>query len=281
MLMEELDRLRDHTAEEVLRRLLALSGYHTYLEANAKAGGEDRVANVDELVSAARQFDSENPGATVLEFLEHVSLATSVDKYDAEAGAVTLMTLHAAKGLEFPVVFVIGLEEGLLPHARATRGGEGEVEEERRLLFVGITRAQRELYLSHARVREFRGQRTVAVPSSFLGELPQDALEVRDRSGYDRLPTPRRAPGPSWPATGLRLTTVGAAASGSQVTPSGADLAAFRPGATVLHPQYGLGRIVAIEGAGPDRKGRVAFVVGGERTFVLSKSPLKPVGSGR
>jgi DNA helicase-2/ATP-dependent DNA helicase PcrA len=282
LLMDELAALRQHAAEEVIRKLLDLSGYHRYLENDVKDGGEDRLANVDELVSAARQFDAEHPGASVVDFLEDISLASAVDRWKDEAGAVTLMTLHAAKGLEFPVVFIVGLEQGLLPHARAMDDGR-ELEEERRLLFVGITRARRELYLSHCRIREFRGQRTATIPSCFLDELPEEALTVSDRSEYgDAMPpTLRRFPEPkTWPSgSGFRLTTAAELGGGASSSGRSADLNAFRPGASVLHPQYGIGRIVAIDGAGPNRKGRVAFTVGGEKTFILAKSPLRLVGS--
>ncbi len=278
MLMDELNALRDHAAEEVIRRLLTLSGYHKYLEDDAKGAGEDRLANVDELVSAAREFDREHPGSSVVEFLEDISLASAVDRWDGDAGAVTLMTLHAAKGLEFPAVFIVGIEQGILPHSRSA-DSDAELEEERRLLFVGITRARRELYLSLCRVREFRGQRAVAIPSCFLSELPEGPIVARDLtdSGEFFAPSPRRM-AETRPATtgGFRLTT---AAELSGLGPSDdGDLAKFRPGTTVRHPDYGLGRIVSIDGAGPNRKGKVAFAVGGERTFVLAKSPLKPIG---
>ena len=287
MLMDELTALRDHPAEVVIRRLLDLSGYHRHLEAEAKDGGDDRLANVDELVTAAKQFDREHPGLSVIDFVEEVSLASAVDRWKDEAGAVTLMTLHAAKGLEFPVVFIVGLEQGLLPHSRASQDG-AELEEERRLLFVGITRARRELYLSHCRVREFRGQRTATIPSCFLSELPEEAITVRDESEFHAaIASSGRRPGPA-PARpsaapgggGFRLTTAAALAGGPGASAGPDDLNAFRPGVAVLHPQYGLGRIVAIDGAGPNRKGRIAFAVGGERTFVLAKAPLRPVTGG-
>jgi DNA helicase-2/ATP-dependent DNA helicase PcrA len=281
MLLDELSALREHPAEEVLRRLLTLSGYHAYLEADAKGGGEDRLANVDELVSAARQFDREHPGSTVLDFVQEVSLASAVDRWKDGAGAVALMTLHAAKGLEFPVVFVVGLEQGILPHSRSN-DSDSELEEERRLLFVGMTRARKELHLSHCRVREFRGQRTAAIPSLFLAELPEEGIEARDRSGYGGSAMPARRPPalrPSWPAAGgFRLTTAAALEGEPAPSAPAAGLDEFRPGVRVMHPEYGLGRIVAIDGAGPNRKGRVAFAVGGERTFVLARSPLRPVG---
>jgi DNA helicase-2/ATP-dependent DNA helicase PcrA len=293
LLIDELTALRERTAEEVMRKLLALSGYHDYLATEAKGSGEERLANIDELVSAAREFDREHPGASVIEFMEEVSLASAVDRMKDGAGSVTLMTLHAAKGLEFPVVFIVGLEQGLLPHSRSNED-DSELEEERRLFFVGITRAERELYLSHCRVREFRGSRQVTIPSRFLAELPDDALEVRDLSEGPAFgsfaPRPRRPeplPSPantrtapaSWPG-GFRITTAAALGGGPQPSGPPADLDTFRAGLSVIHPTYGIGRIVAIEGAGPDRKGRVAFTVGGERTFVLSKSPLRLVTGG-
>jgi DNA helicase-2/ATP-dependent DNA helicase PcrA len=284
LLMDELAALRDHAAEETVRQVLSLSGYHAHLEADKQDGGEDRLANVDELVSAARDFDREHPGASVLEFLEEISLASAVDRWKDEAGAVTLMTLHAAKGLEFPVVFIVGLEQNILPHSRANEN-LSELEEERRLFFVGITRARRELYLSHCRIREFRGQRSATIPSLFVDELPAEAIEARDVSEYGanvsfsarRLAEPRPwTPAPS--LGGFRITTAAALAGGDPSGPA-TDLSAFRPGVSVLHPEYGLGRIVAIEGAGPNRKGRVAFTIAGEKTFILAKSPLRPLGS--
>ncbi len=287
LLMDEVAGLRDAAAEEAVRRVLALSGYREYWADPAKGGDDDRVANLDELVTAARQFDRDHPGATVVDFLEDVCLASAVDRWKDEAGAVTLMTLHAAKGLEFPAVFIVGLEQGLLPHSRVGES-EAELEEERRLLFVGMTRARRELSISYARVREFRGQRTVTVPSCFLSELPDGPLVVRDEAAEKgvifpttRRPDPRPVPG-ARPAT-PRLTTAAGllAARGGGAPQTGMpDLDAMRPGTAVLHPEYGLGRILAIEGAGPNRKGRVAFTVGGERTFVLARSPLKPIGQG-
>jgi len=282
MLMDELTALRENTAEEVTRKLLALSGYHEYLASNVKGEGEDRLANIDELVSAAREFDREHHGASVLDFMEEISLASSVDRWKDEAGAVTLMTLHAAKGLEFPLVFVVGIEQGILPHSRANED-DGQMEEERRLLFVGITRAERELYLSHCRVREFRGQRQATIPSRFLSELPEDDLTIRDLSEQSvraPAPPPRRPEFRPQPAGGgFRLMTAASLGGGSPPGPLD-NLNVFQPGVPVMHPQYGLGRIISIDGAGPERKGRVAFTLGGERTFVLSKSPLRPVTGG-
>ena len=284
LLMDELVALRDHAAEEVIRKLLTLSGYRVAMEGDPS--GEDRLANLDELISAAREFDREHPGGSVVDFLEEVSLASAVDRWNDDAGAVTLMTLHAAKGLEFPVAFIVGLEQGLLPHSRANESDD-EMEEERRLLFVGITRAERELYLSRCRIREFRGQRQATVPSCFLAELPEEAITLRDLTGGETPtsnPPPWRNrtewPRPSGKPSEFRLMTAADLAGPKLPAPIGPStdaLGAFQPGVSVMHPQYGIGRIVAIDGAGPNRKGRVAFTLGGERTFILAKSPLKPM----
>jgi len=305
ILMDELVAIRDHAAEEVIRKLITLTGYRVSLAADP--GNEDRLANIDELVSAAREFDQ---GGSVVDFLEEISLSSSVDRWNDDAGAVTLMTLHAAKGLEFPVAFIVGLEQGLLPHSRANESDD-ELEEERRLLFVGITRAERELYLSHCRIREFRGQRQATIPSCFLGELPEEAVSIHDQTDggmpqFGASPWRTRDEGGARSAGSLtfererererprpqpanrtgefRLMTGADLAGASPKLPpmSGAAdagdlLAVFQPGVTVMHPQYGIGRIVAVDGLGPNRKGRVNFTVGGERTFILAKAPLKPV----
>ena len=291
-LIDDLAALRDRAAEEVIRQLLIETRYREHLAAESGGGGDDRLANLDELITAAREFDQTHPGASIQDFLAEITLASPIDRWDQDTGAVTLMTLHAAKGLEFPVVFIVALEEGLLPHARANEN-LSELEEERRLLFVGITRARRELYLSRCCVRSFRGQQQATLPSRFLAELPEEPVNFRDLSGVGYFDTRPKSGGRSWPAhrpeprpaappAQFRLTTAAAldAARGTLGLTGGSspvDLDALKPGVSVLHPEYGLGRIVAVDGAGPNRKGRVAFAVGPERTFVLAKSPLRPV----
>jgi DNA helicase-2/ATP-dependent DNA helicase PcrA len=281
-------------AEDVVRNLINETGYRDFLKDDSRDNGEDRLANLDELITAARQFDEMNPGGAIHDFLSEITLASPVDRWDQETGAVTLMTLHAAKGLEFPVVFIAALEDGILPHARAHVDGN-QLEEERRLLFVGITRARRELYLSRCIVRSFRGQQQATLASRFLDELPEGPIVVRDRSGVGqsshrnnrepvRWTPPRNLPAP---ATGeFRLTTAGDLARAAQnplfptAAPTIAELDSFRPGVSVLHPEYGLGKLVSVEGEGSGRKGRVAFAVGPARTFVLAKSPLRPLSRG-
>jgi DNA helicase II / ATP-dependent DNA helicase PcrA len=289
-LIDEMTTLRDRPADELIRELLTRTGYREHLGAESQ-GGEDRLANLDELIEAAREFDQAHPGAPIQDFLSEITLATAIDRWDQESGAVTLMTVHAAKGLEFPVVFIVALEQGLLPHARSN-GDRNELEEERRLFFVGITRARRRLYLSRCLVRTFRGQQQAALPSDFLAELPEDPIEVRDYSGVGapeprftafggwkaERREPRATPAPQEFRLMMAADLAGARKAGADTAAPGAlNLDRFQSGMTVVHPEYGLGRIVSIEGAGNDRKGRVAFAVGPARTFVLARSPLKPL----
>ena len=224
-LINELTPLREGSAAQAILKLLTETGYRDHLSADLKDKGEDRLANLDELINAAHEFDDEHPGSGVQDFLAEITLASPIDRWDENTGAVTLMTLHAAKGLEFPVVFIVGLEEGLLPHSRVLKDG-GDVEEERRLFFVGITRARRELYLSQCRVRSFRGQTQATQPSQFLGELPEGPIVVRDLSGVgsstsghwqnngSRPPFPREPRGTGAPPQ-FRLVTAAQLAGGA------------------------------------------------------------------
>jgi DNA helicase-2/ATP-dependent DNA helicase PcrA len=303
-----IDRIAKHptaSAKEGVERVLRAVGYREYLKLSGLSKADDRNANVDELITAAAEFDSANRDGSIAGFLEQITLMTSVDRWADDSGAVTLMTLHAAKGLEFPVVFIVGVENQLLPHSRS-QDHPDQVEEERRLFFVGITRARQKLFLSHCANRVVKGRSMYASPSPFLDELPADAIVVRDttggrrassqwdshsnsntdwrygnnqnRSSYAPPPPPRSYQKPRSSAVNFGLKTAAEHAAGASAASSPpVDLDRFQPGVSVRHPSYGLGRIVAIEGAGPNRKGRVAFVVGGERTFVLAKSPLKPI----
>jgi DNA helicase II / ATP-dependent DNA helicase PcrA len=291
-LMDELAVLCDRSAEEVVEQLLSRVDYREHLKADARDNGEDRLANLDELITAAREFDQMHAGASIQDFLAEITLASAIDRWDEDSGAVTLMTLHAAKGLEFPVVFIVALENGLLPHVRSAEN-DNQIEEERRLFFVGITRACRELYLSRCVVRMFRGQQQATFPSKFLAELPEGPIVVRDLSGVGRStsggtfasgfrPAYRSEPRPPAAPRNFSLMTAADLAGASGGIVSGAttghvDPGHFKPGMRVIHPEFGLGQIVAIEGEGSGRKGQVAFAVGPTRTFILAKSPLRPM----
>src|SRR5262249_53972513 len=179
-LMTDLQQHRDDSPDELIRLVLEKSGYRAMLKGTGGEEDQERLANIEELITAARQFAAEDSSRTIGDFLEQITLASDVDGWDERQDCVSVMTLHAAKGLEFPVVYMLAVEQGLLPHERSLAKDE-DVEEERRLRFVGMTRAKQELYLCHARLREFRGQALYAVPSMFLEELPHgEAVEEVD-----------------------------------------------------------------------------------------------------
>lgn len=176
--MERITRESGRSVEELVGRVLDETGFLVRLRDSELPEDQERLANLGELLSLARDFDERCAGDASLEgFLEQISLASDTDALDRTLERVKLMTLHAAKGLEFPVVFVIGLEDGLIPHARAKDEPDG-MEEERRLLFVGLTRAREELLLTYAKRRELRGQRRFAIPSPYLVELPAEGIET-------------------------------------------------------------------------------------------------------
>lgn len=187
-MIDHLSTLASGPVEEMVGHILAATEYRERLQESESEEDQERLANIEELLTAARQFDERNPGVAHLEeFLEETSLAGDTDAWDDRADRVTLMTLHGSKGLEFPVVHVVALEQGLIPHERSQNNPD-ELEEERRLLFVGLTRAEEELHLSMAIAREFRGQRKFSVPSSFLMELPREELDMVEQHWIDHIP---------------------------------------------------------------------------------------------
>ena len=158
--------------------MLSETGYQKQLRESEDEEDQQRLANIEELLTVARDFDERRGESGQLEaFLEETCLVNDTDAWETDADRVTLMTLHASKGLEFPVVFLTAVEEGILPHERSREHPE-QLEEERRLMFVGMTRAQQELQLSMARYRDFRGQRKPTIPSSFLMELPRTEMDL-------------------------------------------------------------------------------------------------------
>ncbi|NNM87944.1 MAG: UvrD-helicase domain-containing protein [Phycisphaerae bacterium] len=234
---------------------------------------EEVTANVDELINVAAEFDLRNPGGSLQEYLEQVALVSDVDRLKEGSGAVTLMTLHAAKGLEFPLVVMIGLEDGLLPHQRALSGPDArrDLEEERRLAFVGITRAMRRLILTCVESRMVRGQIERQKPSMFLGELPPECLENRDLTFH--------AP-PAGPS-GVRETIPKLHAQVARPESSGNGRAmhgsGYRRGLLVRHARYGLGRVEEVLSTGPTQRVRVNFQSYGLKTMVTAMANLEPV----
>ena len=160
---------------ELLEAVLAQTGYVEALEAERSIEAQGRIENLEQLVEVGREFDGGEGEDTLERFLQEIALVADADARSDDEGLVTLMTLHNAKGLEYPTVFITGLEDGVFPHSRAI--DEGGLEEERRLFYVGVTRAMRKLYLTHARRRAVFGAQSYGMPSRFLAEIPGDLLE--------------------------------------------------------------------------------------------------------
>ena len=186
--VEMIDRISDaahESVEEIIKLILQETGYREWLTLDGSEEGHERAGNVDELQVAASEFDRDHPEDGGLEaYLEQASLVADTDVFDESAEHVTLMTLHAAKGLEFPCVYIVGLEDGMLPHERSSNDDE-QLEEERRLLFVGITRAEQELQLSRCQNRFRRGSYWPCIASRFLMELPREQMQIYEPSSYD------------------------------------------------------------------------------------------------
>jgi len=238
-----------------------------------------RGENIDELIAAVGEYEINSETPSLAGFLEQAALVTDIDMYDAKLDAVTLMTLHAAKGLEFPVVFVTGLEEGLFPLSRSMERFE-DLEEERRLFYVGATRAKERLFLTYSRTRRRFGP-VASMKSRFIEEIPQDYLDIEnlipeielDGSGlgYD-------APGRTW-RTGFRQSqnrgrAVGRLGAAPQVPRLGiAD--AIQAGSIVRHPQFGEGEILSLTGSGDGTTCEIAFRTGFTKTIMIRYAPLE------
>jgi DNA helicase-2/ATP-dependent DNA helicase PcrA len=268
-LLEEFEHLVETGSgpAALLESILDRTGYLAELEASTDPQDEGRVDNLNELISVAAEFEAANPGGTVTQFLEQVSLVADADQIPVtgdDAGVVTLMTLHTAKGLEFPVVFLTALEDGVFPHLRAL-GDPRELEEERRLAYVGITRAQKRLFLSRATVRTSWGQPAYNPPSRFLDELPGDTVHW---SGVQpKLSSPRGSAQQRVAATGL--ATGGLRGGIGNRTVISVDV-----GDRVSHDAFGLGTVVEVNGVGDKAQATVDFGSGGTKRLVLRYAPL-------
>jgi DNA helicase-2/ATP-dependent DNA helicase PcrA len=274
-IVRELREVLEQPPDEVIRHVLDRSGYRQMLRDSRDEEDAERLANIEELITAAKQFAAEDGSRTIADFLENITLASDVDSWDERQDSVSVMTLHAAKGLEFPVVHILAIEEGILPHERSMSRAN-EVEEERRLAFVGITRAKEECYLSHARLREFRGSTLYAIPSSFLDELPADAVQRIDLSAgsaqraLEEWRGGSSAAEPGWVEAGVRPRVE----PPRQVPPAAEGPAdGLAVGVFVHHPKFGPGRITDLSGHGAMRRVKVRFATG-EKTLVVQHAHL-------
>ena len=259
----------------VLSEVLERSGYLDELRVEGSVEADGRLENLAELVGTAGEYD------TVESFLEEVALVADTDDLDDSVSSVTLMTLHAAKGLEYPDVHMIGMEDGVFPHIRAL-GEPRELEEERRLAYVGITRAMQRLTLAHAWSRLLYGSRQYNPPSRFLREIPEELVEKVD--GTRMLRSRQRSRDDSQRMLDRRSVNRDeiverAVESGRRPvsSPSGAESLGLRVGDDVRHAKWGEGVIIDISGSGDDAEASVRFPGEGEKRLLLSWAPLEKI----
>ena len=269
----------------ILELVCDRTGYVAELEAERSVESAGRLENIAELVSAARQYDN------VAQFLEDVSLVADTDEVDADGSSVILMTLHTAKGLEYPAVFLIGLEDGVFPHLRSL-GEPDELEEERRLCYVGITRARERLYLTNAWCRTLWGSTQYNPPSRFLKEIPEELMTIVEGGRRSAQRERQRGfgfgggrgggssgAGPGW--GGGRDAIADAAwraGQGQQSTPAktkGAEQLGLKVGDDVVHGKFGEGVILEVRGAGDKAEATIRFPGVGEKILLLAWAPLK------
>ncbi len=265
-----------------LERVLHESGLKDYYAGDASDPDQERLMNLGELISSAGQFDDEFDAfpqegfdsdqpptlAQKLEaYLEQISLVSDIDAIDTTQGAVTLMTLHAAKGLEFTAVAMIGVEENLLPHSRAQTNNH-ELEEERRLCFVGITRSKRRLAMTHARFRTVFGQIQPTIPSRFLSEIPDQHMTQTDLTQTEETR-----------GRGYEYTYDDADPPAGDDLDSGDsnDRGGLNPGARVRHRDFGVGQVMSVQPAGAQTRARVKFLTVGVKTLVLQYARLEKI----
>ena len=256
--------MEDRTVLDILESILDRTGYLAQLEESTDPQDQARAENIGELLSVAKDFQDTNPTGTVEDFLEQVALVNDVDSFEQEESKVTLMTLHAAKGLEFPIVFLGGLEEGLFPHSRTLMNPE-EIEEERRLAYVGITRAEKELYISNATTRTVFGRTSSYLPSRFIDEIPEelvDGLRAKRKVPDDiKRHVPQHMSVTSRPVTKPIVR--------NEV------IADWKVGDTAIHSKWGNGKVINVAGEGAVMKLTIEFPTQGVRVVMAKFAPVK------
>lgn len=284
-LHESFTDMIDDGPATLLENILNQTGYLAELQDDRSIESEGRLENLAELVGSAKEFDN------VDEFLESVSLVADTDGLNDDESSVTLMTLHAAKGLEFPIVFMIGMEDGVFPHIRSI-GEPDQLEEERRLAYVGITRAQEHLHLTNAWSRMLHGTTQYNPPSRFIGEIPEPLLveaegsraSKRGRSNWDSSTSSFGSSGSSYGSSGgtdtfdtHREERIDAALKPRGPIPSGADDIGLKLGDDVRHKKWGEGIIVDVEGSGDKAEATVRFGSVGDKRLLLAWAPLEKI----
>lgn len=297
---------------ELTEKVLEMSQYKLELQKENTIESRSRLENIEEFLSVTMEFEKNNEDKSLVSFLTDLALIADIDSMnDSEedrSDAVVLMTMHSAKGLEFPTVFIVGMEEGVFPHSRAFQDND-ELEEERRLAYVGITRAEKQLFLSCARMRTLFGRTTQNPPSRFLEEIPEELKEDTAGAGPDRFrrggdsggaygargfaaggrsnfggrstasPAPSAAPGSrggaASPAAGRSSGVTVTSGTGAQPRPAGGSPADYKAGDKVSHGKWGIGTIVAVKGTGNDMELQIAFPAPtGVKKLLASFAPI-------
>ena len=268
------DLLNDIDGMDVLsliEKVIKDTGYGEMLDKDAEHDpqGESRKENVGEFLSVAKDYMDSNPDGNLQDFLENVALVSDVDDFESSDSKVTLMTLHSAKGLEFPVVFLAGLDEGLFPHSRTLMDPE-EFEEERRLAYVGITRAERQLYVTNAITRTMYGRVSAYMPSRFLGEIPPELVEEYRRKSA--MPQSRMTSIP-----GQQRVSILSKPVATSLPKKHAVTDSFAKGDKVRHKIWGIGTVLDVIGDGPNMQMKIQFPTKGVRQVVVKYAPLEKV----
>ncbi len=314
-IVHDLQRAATSPIPELVDYVLLRTGYRRMLQESRDLQDESRMENLEELINSAREYTEQNPSALLADWLDSLTLMSDLDRYESQKG-VTLMTLHAAKGLEFSVIFLVGMEEGILPHQNSLERAD-DMEEERRLCYVGMTRAREMLFCMHAHERRVHGRFREQSPSPFLSEIPEDAREyVRQgrayaaptwreppvrpggssynnssSSGTYRRPEAQRPQIPAPPPKPRTNTNVNGVLSFFQNAPVQFDPGAIHAakqaeapasgeltrGQRVQHSQFGIGTILTMEGKGPDAKLSVYFERWGTKKFIARFAKLTRV----
>lgn len=268
------DLLNDIEGKDVLsliETVIKQTGYGDMLDKEAEHDpqGESRKENVGEFLSVAKDYMDSNPDGNLQDFLENVALVSDVDDFESSDSKVTLMTLHAAKGLEFPVVFLTGLDEGLFPHSR-TLLDPAQVEEERRLAYVGITRAERQLYVTNAITRTMYGRISAYMPSRFLAEIPPQLMEDYHRKSA--MPQSRTTAVPGKQRISILTKPVA-----SSLPKKHAVTDTFAKGDKVRHKIWGIGTVLDVIGEGTNMQMKIQFPTKGVRQVVVKYAPLEKI----
>jgi DNA helicase-2/ATP-dependent DNA helicase PcrA len=257
-------RSQEMSATDIIDVVVESTGYREYILADED--GDERWENVMELRTVAQQYGDLRPGESLKSFLEGVALVSDVDNYDETADAVTLITLHQSKGLEFSCVFIVGMEEKVFPHARCLEDPM-EMEEERRLCYVGITRARERLYLTRALQRMFLGSRARNLPSRFIEDIP---ARLVTRPGFAAERVAMEVP--------VTATPFSVMSSRSYLRQPSSPAVNIRLGDVVRHDRFGDGVVVEVQPSGDDHEVTVSFEGGATKRLLLSYARLQKVG---